>query len=144
MEKKQIKIIIVLGIILVILIIIFAVLNLSRQQKKESVIVPTPTQEPFTGEEPTTVVTPEQINPGDFTGVLEEELPPEVRAESEQMQDLSYKVPITQPLFEIDFNWEEYKFVVTLKDPEDQARTAFEDWLKNNYSGIPLNQFIIN
>ncbi|OGK23970.1 hypothetical protein A2954_07380 [Candidatus Roizmanbacteria bacterium RIFCSPLOWO2_01_FULL_37_12] len=137
------KIFIALVIILIFLIILFTTLNLANQQKQIPVTTPTPTVELLPEQFPSAVITPEIIPPTGFTGVLDEELPPEIKNESEQIQDLSNKVPLTQPQFTIDFNWDEYKFTVSLNEPKDQAKATFEEWLKNNYPAIPLDRFIL-
>ena len=81
------------------------------------------------------------IPSSDFTGVAEEELPQSVVDLSTQKQQLRSQIPFDTGLFSIDFDYGEDKFVVTLNEPKDQARTEFNDWLKNNYPVLNINQF---
>lgn len=143
MPKPNLKIYLLISLS-IILLVILALSLIFKNQKKEDTIAPSPTIEPLPDQFPSAYVTPEIILPTGFTGVLDEELPAEIKNESVQIQDLSNKVPLSQPLFNIDFNWDEYKFIITLKEPKDQTRSSFEEWLKQNYPAIPLDEFIIN
>ena len=98
-------------------------------------IIPSPVTNPPTGGQTPT------IEPADFTGVKEEELPPETAKISLQKQDLRSKLPLNLSTFSIDFDYSEDKFVITLKDPKDQARQEFENWRKANYSALVITQF---
>ncbi|MDO9028040.1 MAG: hypothetical protein Q7U68_04175, partial [Candidatus Roizmanbacteria bacterium] len=83
------------------------------------------------------------IPASDFTGVAEEELPPAVLDASLQKKDLRQKTPFNLSTFTIDFDYNEDKFVVTLKDPKDQAQKEFEGWRTANYPGLGVEQFIL-
>ena len=147
MNKPNLKIYLILILIvavLITLIFIFSYLRKKRGVIEPPPVFPTPTSVEFPSDiTPTDELTPPESHPT-FTGVLEEELPPDLKALSEQKQALKRNVPLTQPLFSIDFDYGEDKFIVSLNDPKDQARTSFEDWLKDNYPAIPLDRFILN
>ena len=81
------------------------------------------------------------IEPVEFTGVKDIELPPEVLERSNQKQDLRKQVPFNTGLFQIDFDYSEDKFIVTLTEPKVDNRTQFDNWKQNNYPTIPINQF---
>ena len=142
MPKPNIKIYIVIS--LVIILVTLFLLSIVLSKRKEQQISPTPSITPITDQFSNSNITPEVIQPTGFTGVLEEELPTEIKNESEQVQELSNRVPISEAQFDIDFDWGEYKFIVKLKEPKDQAQTTFDQWLQQNYPNIPIEEFIIN
>jgi hypothetical protein len=78
-----------------------------------------------------------------FTGVLEVTPPKDVQDLTQQKADLIDKLPINQVQFVITFDYTDGVFKVSLKDPKDQSRTAFTQWLQNNYPAIPLDRFVI-
>jgi len=83
------------------------------------------------------------IPSSDFTGVAEEELPQSVIDASLQKQDLRSRVPFNTGLFSIDFDYGEDKFTVTLAEPKEDNRNQFEEWRKNNYPTLNINEFIL-
>ena len=142
MPKINLKIYLIISVILSFLIIFFLTLvfiNYKRQVGITPTTAPIPTLELY----PTAYISPDIVHPTDFTGVLEEELPPEIKNASDQIQELSNQVPIAHPSFAIDFSWEEYKFIVALNEPKDQAMVDFENWISQNYPDIPTEEFII-
>lgn len=147
MDKPNFKIYFILALALGILLILILILSYIRKNREGITPppeFPTPTSVEFPSNiTPTSQLTPPESHPT-FTGVLEETLPPDIQALSDQNQALLRKTPLYQPLFNIDFDYGEDKFIVSLNDPKDQARTSFEDWLKDNYPAIPLDRFILN
>ncbi len=81
------------------------------------------------------------VAPADFTGVSEQEMPQEAANISLQKQDLRSKVPLDTGLFQIDFDYGEDKFIVTLAEPKAENRQQFGQWLKENYPSLDNNQF---
>lgn len=147
MQRANLKMYFILALafgILLILILIFTYINQKKQETKPPYESPTPTS--ITSPSnfvPADRLTPTLIHPTGFTGVYEEELPPDIKALSEQKQALKREVPVNKELFTLDFNYAEDKFTVVLKEPKDQSKTSFTEWLKTNYPAIPLNRFII-
>ncbi|KKP67209.1 MAG: hypothetical protein UR63_C0019G0003 [Candidatus Roizmanbacteria bacterium GW2011_GWC2_35_12] len=84
------------------------------------------------------------IEPVEFTGVKDIELPPEVLERSTQKRDLRITTPFDTGLFRIDFDYSEDKFLVSINEPRKDNLKQFEDWKRNNYPAIPINQFIFN
>ncbi len=128
------------GVILVLfLIVTFIPLGKKSTTNQEQNNFPTPTtveinQSQDNEQTPT-------IEPVDFTGVAELEVPQETVNLSLQKQDLRSKVPLDLSTFTVDFDYNEDKFVVTLNDPKDQARSEFENWRNTNYPSLGNNQF---
>ena len=148
MDRVNLKMYLILALalgILLILILIVTYINQKKQETKPPYETPTPTS--ITSPSnfvPTNKLSPTLIHPTGFTGVFEEELPPDIKSLSEQKQALKSLVPFVQPQFNIDFDCGEDKCVVNLNGPKDQSLTSFENWLKSNYPSLPLDRFIIN
>jgi len=130
MPQPKIKLYILISGIIVVFLVIFFSLSLIKRTNTT------------TNEVPTSEPTP-TIEIGAFTGGLYATLPPEVAQLTKQKQDLRSKVPLTLSTFSIDFDYGEDKFVVTLNEPKDQARTEFENWRNSNYPALPLGEFIM-
>jgi hypothetical protein len=81
------------------------------------------------------------ISVSDFTGVLEVTIPQPTVDAANQKRSLRDKLPLTLSTFSIDFDYREDKFIVTLNEPKDAARTEFDNWLKSNYPAVNINQF---
>lgn len=81
--------------------------------------------------------------PADFTGAIEESIPQQIVDMAAQKKDLQGKVPIDLSSFIIDFDYDQDKFIVTLKDPKDQAQKEFDSWRITNYSGLSSEQFLL-
>ena len=139
MDSQNIKVYLGISFALIILFILILVIPFSKKTTINN-LQPT-TSVPF----PTSVKTDStgSIVPADFTGVAEEELPPAVLDASLQKKDLRQKTPLDLSTFTIDFDYSEDKFVVTLKDPKDQAKKEFESWRTANYPGLGTEQFLI-
>ena len=58
-----------------------------------------------------------------------------------QKQDLRNKTLFDTGLFQIDFDYGEDKFVVILAEPKGENRQQFNQWLKDNYPSLNVNQF---
>ena len=150
MNNSNIKVYLGISFALIILFILILVIPFSKKTSPQKTTTPTPNQ-PF----PTSIETNPSTNsgqtnnqsptslPADFTGVAEEELPPQVLDASLQKKDLRQKTPLDLSTFIIDFDYGEDKFTVTLKDPKDQARREFENWKTSNYPGLGNEQFMI-
>lgn len=148
MDRSNLKIYLALAFALVVLLLLFFIVAFIRQKRQSNNPtnqVPSPTSiQASPNSSPTEKLIPPFIHPTGFTGVKEEELPPDLKTLSEQKQALKREVPVNKELFTIDFNYAEDKFTVALKEPKDQARISFTDWLKTNYPALPLDRFIIN
>lgn len=79
--------------------------------------------------------------PADFTGVADEGIPQDIVNSSAQKTALKNKLPLDLSTFSVEFDYNEDKFVVNLKDPKDKARTEFENWKNSNYPALNINQF---
>lgn len=148
MQTPNIKIYLAVSGILIVLFLIVTFVPFGKKpinnQPPTINNFPTPTlvevnRPPVTN--PLTTSLSPTIEPADFTGVKEEELPQEIKNISLQKQDLRSKLPLNLSTFSIDFDYAEDKFVVTLNDPKDQARTEFENWRKANYPALVTSQF---
>jgi len=79
-----------------------------------------------------------------FTGAdINQTLPPDIKNLGEQKTKLRRLTPLTLPVGVIDFDYENDRFIVTLKVPKNESQTTFETWLKQTYPAIPLEQFAI-
>lgn len=146
MNNSNIKVYLGISFALIILFILILVIPFSK--KTSYPLPPTPYNLPT----PTSVETnpsPGTNNqspisvPADFTGVAEEELPKQIIDLAAQKKDLRQKTPLDLSTFIIDFDYGEDKFIVTLKDPRDQAQKEFESWRTSNYPGLGTNQFLL-
>lgn len=146
MNPLDIKIYLGLGIILFVLFILVSTLPFGKKSiPPNSQLSPTISPSYFSTNsnqfkpiKPTSTIIP----PISFTGVKEEELPAEIKTLSEQKQALKSRLPLTESLFSIDFSYEQDKFIVQLREPKNEAKVSFENWLKTNYPAIPLTRFI--
>jgi len=86
---------------------------------------------------PTTII----ISPVDFTGVLEEETPQEVKDQAIEKQTLRKLTPFNSGLFKIDFDYREDKFIVELSEPKEKNKQEFSKWIKDNFPNLKENQF---
>jgi len=146
MDSQNIKVYLGISFALIILFVLIIIIPFSKKSTNNG---PQPTSSiPF----PTTIETnPSQNNQvnnnlspiiqADFTGVAEEELPPQVLDAALQKKDLRQKTPLDLSTFVINFDYSEDKFVVTLKDPRDQSQKEFESWRLSNYPGLGSEQF---
>ena len=143
MDSQNIKVYLGISFALIILFILILIIPFSKKPSSSQ----QPTPYPPT---PTSIETNPLINnqsptsaPADFTGVAEEQLPPQVLDAALQKKDLRQKTPLDLSTFVIDFDYAEDKFTVTLKDPKDQAQKDFENWRTTNYPGLGAEQFLL-
>lgn len=142
--------------VLVVIIILVVVSSLSPKKN----IVPTPgssvlptlmprnnassaSQSQSSSQQPAGSLTPTLVPVRPFTGVTDPQIPKEANDLAIQKQALVDKMPFSHPFFTIAFDFSQDKFTVTLKDPKQTSRAAFESWLKDNYPNIPLDRFIL-
>ncbi len=146
MDSQNIKV--YLGISFALIVLFILILIIPFPKKKPYPLPPTP----YTLPTPTSIETDSTDStgstdstniPADFTGVAEEELPKQIIDLAAQKKDLRQKTPLDLSTFMIDFDYSEDKFVVTLKDPKDQAQREFENWRGVNYTGLGSEQFLI-
>lgn len=150
MDNSNIKVYLAISGTLIVLLILIIVVPFSKKTTN------TNNQQLITGSPlPTSVETNSSLNnqatnnqalntiPADFTGVAEEELPQPILDLANQKKDLRQKTPLDLSTFTIDFDYSADKFVVSLNDPKDQARTEFESWRTANYPGLGTDQFLI-
>lgn len=136
MFKLNIKIYIILLTILGILVIM--VLSYSKKPITNIPlpVFPTPTRimvVPITGTQKI-IITPR------FTGA-NVDIPPLLLNAAQEKQALKKKTPLTETGFTITYDYQTDLFIVTLSEPKQANRMAFEQWLKQNYSLIPINKF---
>lgn len=81
------------------------------------------------------IITP-RFTGADFT------IPSSLLNAAKQKQALKKKTPITENGFTITYDYQTDLFVVTLSEPKQENKTAFEQWLKQNYPLIPLSKFL--
>jgi len=138
MQPPNIKIYLMISgaLIVLFLIVTFVPFGKKSTDQEQQINFPTPTSV----EIDKSAVAP-TIEPGDFTGVAEEELPAEATNLSLQKQDLRGRLPLELSTFTIDFDYSEDRFVVTLIEPKDQARVEFENWRSANYPALNISQF---
>lgn len=139
MFKLNIKIYIILLAILGILVVI--VLSYSKKPTTTNTslqVLPTPTSIMVA---PTIPVQKINITPR-FTGA-NVNIPPLLLNSAQEKQALKKKMPMSETGFTITYDYQSDLFVVTLSEPKNTNRSAFEQWLKQNYSLIPLNKFSI-
>jgi len=147
MDNSNIKVYLAVSGALIVLLILIIVIPFTKKSPTQSDTTNS-TGQPFptsieTNSTGSTNSTDSTSIPADFTGVAEEELPAQVLDTSLQKKDLRQKTPFDLSAFTIDFDYSEDKFVVTLKDPKDQAKTEFESWRTANYPGLGTEQFLL-
>ena len=146
MQTPNTKIYVGISIALIVLFILILIIPFSKKtinnnpQPTISVPFPTSIETNSTG---STDSTDSTNIPVDFTGVAEEELPKQIIDLTAQKKDLRQKTPLSLSTFTIDFDYGEDKFIITLKDPKDQAQREFENWRGANYPGLGTEQFLL-
>lgn len=128
-------------------ILIFVVLLLPKN-KSESPGVAIPTQGPLpTRVQLDNITVPSRAptlipHPKNGTGVSDEQnISKEETDLATQKRELRKKTPFTQSSFTITFDFSTDQFVVVLNEPKISNQTVFNDWLRKNYPGIPLDRF---
>lgn len=144
MPQPNIKLYLALSGVLAIILIVILVIPLGMRNRTNNANknFPTPTTVQSAGSNAGQAEGP--IPTKEFTGVEEEALPQEIVDQSTQKKELRYKTPLSFTTFSIDFDYAEDKFKVALLDPKDSALKEFEEWKKNSYPLIPMDQFIFN
>jgi hypothetical protein len=140
MNQQNIKVYIGVSFALIILFILIIVVPFKKSSTSQS--NPTPSFPTPTSIETGTNNSQQNI-PSNFTGAVEETLPPAVVDAASKKKDLRQKVPLNMSTFTIDFDYSQDRFIVTLKDPKEAAQKEFESWRNSNYPAIPAEQFIL-
>lgn len=145
MPQPNIKLYIILSGILAVVLIVILIFPINRKTPTtdNKTSFPTPTTIDSAGGQ-NTVISEPAIKTSDFTGVDEQTLPKEIADQSTQKQELRYKTPAAFTTFSVDFSYADDKFTVFLNDPKDAALKEFEEWKRNNYPAVPMDQFIFN
>lgn len=148
MDNSNIKVYLAISGALIVLLILIIVIPFTKQPNTDNRL-PTTSPNAF----PTSVDTGSRTNvsisstpvpiKATFTGALDEPLPQSMIDNSNQKKDLQSKVPLNLTSFTIDFDYNEDKFVVNLKDPKDQSTKEFENWRTANYPALTSGQFIL-
>jgi len=155
-HKETIKYYLIPVVIFVIVILIILIVPMRNKKIDEKIsitppvillptreVIPTsiPVTTPAISEAPLSGLSPTLIPPR-FTGVdASQTFPPEMILLSEQKTDLRRKTPLEFPFGTISFDYENDQFSVSLKGPQDQSQSVFNDWLKQTYPAIPVDQF---
>ncbi|KKQ23226.1 MAG: hypothetical protein US40_C0016G0014 [Candidatus Roizmanbacteria bacterium GW2011_GWC2_37_13] len=143
MNTPNIKIYLAVSGVLIILFLIVTFVPFGKKSTSNqppTTNFPTPTSVEINQIPDTSNQSP-MVESVDFTGAAEEELPPEVMDAALQKQDLRNKTLFDTGLFQIDFDYGEDKFVVILAEPKGENRQQFNQWLKDNYPSLNVNQF---
>jgi hypothetical protein len=133
------KIFIILLIILGILILLVLIFPYKKSSTYiiQHLTIPTPTKSEISPPNPSPTLIPATSTGGN------EEVAPQVLSFATQKQALKKKTPLTQTGFKIEYSYDTDLFTVTLNEPKVTNRNVFNQWLKKNYSAIPLNKFVI-
>jgi len=145
--KPEIKLYyIVPAIFLVILVSVILLLPRNKNETSGTVI-------PTRGLLPTRIPTYEKIipsraptlipHPKNGTGVSDEQnISKEEIDLAAQKRELRKKTPFIHSSFTITFDFSTDQFNVVLNEPKISNQTVFNDWLRKNYAGIPLDRFL--
>lgn len=128
------------GVLIVLFLIVIFVPFGKKPTKPQSPIhtVPTPTLVIVDQSHDIQNIVEEPI---DFTGVADEEIPPNIANTAAEKQNLMNQTPFDSGLFKVDFDYSEDKFIITLAEPKQESRQQFDQWLKDNYPNLSTNQF---
>ncbi|MGB9883065.1 MAG: hypothetical protein ACPLRN_00925 [Microgenomates group bacterium] len=145
LDQNKLKILFLVAIFLLFFLFITSTL-LNMQQKKQSTNTVNNTSNStnyLTPVKKTEISTPyPTIEPKDFTGVKEEELPKDVKDYSDQKLSLLKKIPLKLAYFTIDFDYVEDKFTIKYQEPINTAKQLFASWLSQNYPALKISDFI--
>lgn len=142
MNPPNIKVYIIVSAVLIILFVIVSFFPFGRKGAGQGTPENFPTPTLVEGNQlPLGEGESEIIEAVDFTGAVEEEIPPEVYDAAFQKQELRNQTPFDTGLFQIDFDYSEDKFIITLTEPKGENRQQFNQWLSENYPGLNLSQF---
>jgi hypothetical protein len=149
MENQNIKIYLAISGAVIVLFILILVIPFSKRSSTQnnSDGSTNSTDQPFPTSidiYPTTSFDKEsETIPANFTGVAEEELPPQILEKSLEKKELRENTPLDLSAFMIDFDYNTDKFLVTLKDPKDQSQKEFDSWRTANYPALGTDQFLL-
>lgn len=146
MNNSNTKIYLAISGALIFLFILIIIIPFSKRAPvQDDQSVPTDQVFPTSVEINPTLSSGEQIEsvPADFTGALEEPIPQQIADRANQKRDLQEKVPLDLSTFSIDFDYEQDKFIATLRDPKEQAQKEFESWRTASYPGLNAEQFLL-
>lgn len=136
---------VVLAIIVLVLIIPFGKKESpSRPNSPSQSTIPTlilPTHRALISSQPMPTIFPIP----DFTGAdMTQELPADVKNLGEQKTALRRLTPLTLSFAQIEFDYGNDQFKVTLTEPKDVSRAQFDSWRDQNYPSLTGDKFIFN
>ncbi|MEO6508592.1 MAG: hypothetical protein ABIO02_01440 [Patescibacteria group bacterium] len=136
--------IILISFLLLVLLVLIIIANKLTKKNEISSGNPTPPLISITSyvTQPPNPNVPGEIMPT-FTGARDVTFAQPTQQYIDKRGELRESVPLNGPTFSIDFNFREDKFTVTLKEPKNESQAAFNEWLKNNYPELPLEDFIV-
>lgn len=132
----------------IFLVVLIVVILLLPKNKGETPGVAIPTRAPL----PTRVQIDDKTvpsraptlipHPKNGTGVSDEQnISKEETDLATQKRELRKKIPLTHSSFTMTFDFSTDQFNVILNEPKNSNQMVFNDWLKKNYPGIPLDRF---
>lgn len=134
------KILFLAFIILIIFLSILQQLFFGGSINKENdIVVPTPSMSLL----PTFIVpTLENPDAPPFTGEKDVPVPTQFEYVN-SAYDLRSKLPVSENGFSLEYNYQTYKFVVTIQPPFESNKLLFNEWLNvNGYGSIPQSEFV--
>ncbi len=144
MNYQNVKVYLFISVVLIILFIVlifYSTNKKSSQLDDQQILIPTPTSIEINKENNFQNNQPIIITPAEFTGVLEEEPPENIKNKALEKQNLRNLTPFDSGLYKIDFDYSEDKFIVYLNEPKEENKKEFFKWLKENFPNLPENQF---
>jgi len=79
----------------------------------------------------------------EFTGAGPDETTETERKQINQAFDLRSRLPVVESQFSIEYDYQEYVFVVSILGSFQQGKAAFETWRVNQgYGDIPAEKFV--
>ena len=144
--KPEIKLYYIIPAIFLAILVVVILLLPKNKSETPSVVIPT------RGPLPTRIQIDERVvpsrvptlipHPKNGTGVSDEQnISKEETDLATQKRELRKKTPLTQSSFTMTFDFSTDQFSVTLNEPKNSSQTTFNEWLKTNYPGIPLDRF---
>lgn len=143
MMKKNILLILTFLIFLIFSLFIFFLFQRSRSSNsslnKETNFFPSNT--PFSPS-PLIKNKDQDLPPHLFTGAIEPTMTDKEKEEIDKGYELRQRLPLKTPSFTLDFDYDEFFFVVYLNEPKEKNKDDFNRWLKENYPMLDINQFV--
>ncbi len=148
MDNSNIKVYLAISGALIVLFILVLIIPFSSKKTTNNNLQPTtsplfPTSIETNSTNSTNSTKKLTPIPADFTGALEEKIPQPIIDFAAQKKDLRLKVPLGLSTFTIDFDYNEDRFNLTLKDPKDQSQKEFDSWRTTNYPLLGNDQFLL-